>query len=100
MFKPALLIALTCAVLPNTSAADPFEQAENAMQAFEGVFGVTDGKRRNHTKGYCITGDFFRVDDAILDYSNSPIFTEVSKVVGRVSHKGGKNTAPDNTFGD
>ena len=100
MFKTHLAVAICVAFLPITAQADAFETAENAMQAFEDVFGVTTGKRRNHTKGYCITGTFQRVDDQILNYSNSPIFTEAATFLGRVSHKGGKSNPPDDVFGD
>ncbi len=100
MFKPHLTLALCAALLPMPAFSDVFETAEDAMQAFEDVFGVTAGKRRNHTKGSCITGEFRRVDDQILTYSNSPIFTETTTFVGRVSHKGGHNDAADDKFGD
>lgn len=100
MFKPQLTLALCAVLLPAPALADVFATAEGAMQAFEDVFGVTAGKRRNHTKGYCFTGEFRRADDRILTYSTSPIFADPSPVVGRVSHKGGNNAASDDTFGD
>ncbi|MCR9087822.1 MAG: hypothetical protein NXH97_13875 [Rhodobacteraceae bacterium] len=51
MFNTHLAVAICVALLPMSSQADTFETAENAMKAFEDVFGVTTGKRRNHTKG-------------------------------------------------
>lgn len=100
MLRTHLAMAICVAFLPLSAQADTFETAENAMQAFEDVFGVTTGKRRNHTKGYCIAGTFQRVDDQILSYSNSPIFTESATFLGRVSHKGGNSNPPDDVFGD
>ena len=80
-------------------AQDPADNAENAITAFEEVFGVTQGKRRNHTKGFCIEGEIRPVDAAIRKYSVSPLFTGVSSVIARVSHKGGNNGAADDKFG-
>lgn len=94
------ILALSVACLPLPTLADGHAQAEKAMTAFEGVFGVTKGKRRNHTKGYCITGSFIPQDKDILNYTNSSIFKGVSTVNGRLSHKGGKNNPPDNKFAD
>ncbi|MEM7169016.1 MAG: catalase [Pseudomonadota bacterium] len=89
-------ILTLCLTLSTTSAlADSQFNAGNALDVFEGLFGVTEGKRRNHTKGYCITGEFIPQGEAILEFTNSPIFTGVSKVNGRVSHKGGKPNPAD-----
>ncbi|KAB7615552.1 catalase [Amylibacter sp. SFDW26] len=97
----ASAIALSIALMPVTAfAEDAFDKAERTMKAFEDVFGVTKGKRRNHTKGFCIIGSFEPQDAAILKYTNSPIFTQTSSVNGRVSHKGGNNKAADNKFAD
>ncbi len=99
MFRPAFM-ALCIALTPGTSFADdPFANAESAFAAFQDVFGVTKGKRRNHTKGYCIEGEFQPLDAAIRDFSVSPLFTGTSTVIGRVSHKGGNNEASDDKFG-
>jgi catalase len=101
MLKSSTL-AICIVALPLSAAAQDVEYntAEQDYKVFEGTFGVTKGKRRNHTKGFCITGEFTPVDAAILDYTNSPIFTQAAAVNGRVSHKGGSNTAPDDKFGD
>lgn len=90
------------AAVPMGALADghAYTSAKEDFEVFEGTFGVTEGKRRNHTKGFCFVGEFSPVDPAILTYSNSPIFQTVSKVNGRVSHKGGNNATPDNKFSD
>ena len=101
MFKTSTL-AVCMLALPLSAVAQDggYSTAEQDFKVFEGTFGVTEGKRRNHTKGFCIVGEFAPVDAAILKYTNSPIFTQTSAVNGRVSHKGGSNTAPDDKFGD
>lgn len=96
-------LALCATILPlAVNAGDHLvsENPEKVLSVFEGTFGVTEGKRRNHTKGYCIIGEFVPLDAKILEYTNSPIFTQTSSVNGRVSHKGGKNNPPDNKFAD
>ena len=99
MFRPAFLAA--CLVLtPSASMAeDPIANAEKAFAAFQDVFGVTKGKRRNHTKGFCIEGEFRPEDPEVRDLSASPLFAGTSTVIARVSHKGGNNEAPDDKFG-
>jgi catalase len=99
MFRPAIL-AVCIALTPSASIAeDPLANAEKAFAAFQDVFGVTKGKRRNHTKGFCIEGAFKPVDPAVRDLSTSPLFTGPSTVIARVSHKGGNNEAPNDKFG-
>ncbi len=89
-------ITLCIGLAPMAAAAeDAFENAEQVFQAFEDKFGVTQGKRRNHTKGFCFEGEFSPAESSILGYTNSPIFTSTSSVIGRVSHKGGNNLAAD-----
>ncbi|KLN61938.1 catalase [Kiloniella spongiae] len=75
--------------------SDGFDTATDTVNSFEELFGVTEGKRRNHTKGFCFTGTLYPADKAIQRYSNSPIFSSESKVIGRLSHKGGNNSASD-----
>ena len=100
MWKASSLLAIYIALTPMPSfAQDASANAENAIAAFEDVFGVTQGKRRNHTKGYCIEGEFEPLDTAIRNYSKSPLFNSTSSVIARVSHKGGNNKAADNKFG-
>jgi len=89
-----------CLALASLSAAAEGEfDTEGGFAAFEKLFGITEGKRRNHTKGFCIEGVLSPVDEAIKDYSNSPLFTGQSTVIGRVSHKGGKPNPADDKFG-
>lgn len=71
--------------------------ATSTVDAFEKVFGVTKGKRRNHTKGFCFSAELVPLDSEIQAYSNSPLFQHPSKVIGRLSHKGGNPEAADHT---
>ncbi len=69
--------------------------AKSTVDSFEKLFGVSHGKRRNHTKGFCFVGDLSPLDPGIKAYSSSPLFKYPSKVVGRLSHKGGNLNAAD-----
>ena len=91
-----LATCLSLASLPAT--AEEFD-TEGSFAVFEQVFGVTKGKRRNHTKGFCVEGELTPVDPAIKAYSNSALFTGPSQVLARVSHKGGKPNPADDKFG-
>lgn len=84
----------TLLLLTQTSiaAADP---ALDTVNSFEKLFGVTAGERRNHTKGYCFDAVLSPADDAIRDFSVSPLFRGDSRVTGRLSHKGGNARAAD-----
>ena len=84
--------------LPGYSTAQT--TTEDTFSSFEKLFGVTEGKRRNHTKGFCFTGTLAPVDKQIQQYSTSALFTETSKVTGRLSHKGGNNQAADHKPGE
>ncbi|MEM7290752.1 MAG: catalase [Pseudomonadota bacterium] len=95
MFRPTT-IAICLSLVAPSAFADGQTSTEENMAAFERLFGVTKGKRRNHTKGFCIVGEFLPKDPAIRKYSKSPIFAGKSAVNGRVSHKGGKANPPDN----
>lgn len=79
--------------------AEQVDLANGLVHSFEQKFGVTEGKRRNHTKGFCFSATLTPGDAQIRQYSNSPLFSEVSRVVGRLSHKGGKNNASDDKAG-
>ncbi len=101
MFKTtATALAVGISLGSSSTFAGGHENTERNMSAFENLFGVTKGKRRNHTKGFCIVGEFVPEDPAILSYTNSPIFRDKSKINGRVSHKGGENNPPDNKPAD
>ena len=84
------------------AAKDPAagNMAVDTIDAFEKLFGVTEGRRRNHTKGFCFSATLIPQDKAILKYSDSPLFTANSTVVGRLSHKGGNHAAPDHKPAD
>ncbi len=99
MLKIGILASSLLLVSNLAQAQGAVQKSEKAFAAFEELFGVTKGKRRNHTKGFCIEGHFAPADPAILKYSMSPIFRGRSDFVGRVSHKGGKNKTPDNKYG-
>lgn len=87
-------------VLPFMAMAqDAQTNAVNVITAFEDVFGFTEGKRRNHTKGFCIVGTLTPQDAEVQTLSRSPLFTDQSTVLGRVSHKGGHANPSDAKFG-
>lgn len=81
------------------SKGTPAFDVEGGFEAFENLFGVTPGKRRNHTKGFCVEGTLSPLSSDITSYSISPIFTGQSQVIARVSHKGGKANPADDKFG-
>jgi len=90
-------IALLSAHIVTANADD---SAAGVVHSFEQLFGVSEGKRRNHTKGFCFNATLTPSDAEIKRYSHSPLFREVSTVIGRLSHKGGNNLAPDNKYAD
>ncbi|MDA7963579.1 catalase [Ruegeria sp.] len=97
MIRPSLMaLCFSVAAFP-VVAEDDFD-FESGFETFEKLFGVTEGKRRNHTKGFCVEGTLTPLDAAIKDYSNSPLFTGTSSVIARVSHKGGKANPADDTY--
>ncbi len=98
MIKLSLALATSLLVAMPSMANETFSPQRN-LAAFEKLFGVTEGKRRNHTKGFCISGEFIPQDPKVKTYSSSAIFTEPSTFIGRVSHKGGKANPPDNVPG-
>ncbi len=95
MIKRIIALGIFTSAMP-TLAADIHQTALHTVDSFEKIFGITEGKRRNHTKGFCFKGVFLPHDKAIEQYTNSPLFSGKSNVIGRLSHKGGNNTAPDN----
>ncbi|MEP4039242.1 catalase [Pseudophaeobacter sp.] len=98
MFRPSLLVVGLAAVSLPAVAEDSFD-VEGGFAAFENLFGVTEGMRRNHTKGFCVEGVLTPEDSAILEFSNSPMFKGASSVIARVSHKGGKSAPADDKYG-
>ena len=90
-----ILLLATASVTP---AAE--NVAVDTINSFEKLFGVTEGKRRNHTKGFCFSATLIPRDKAIREYSDSPLFTANATVIGRLSHKGGNRAAPDHKPAD
>jgi catalase len=90
---PALALA---ALLPHSAIpADAQPGADQVVGAIEGVFGVTSGERRNHTKGTCAAGEFVGSKEA-AKLSRSPLFSgKPVPVVARFSLSGGNPKAPD-----
>lgn len=92
---PALLLAAGLPFAAPTGMAADEVTAEQVVAAIEGVFGVTPGERRNHTKGTCATGEFVGLPAAAA-YSRSALFSgEPVPVVARFSLAGGNPKAPD-----
>ncbi|TWD40946.1 catalase [Vibrio crassostreae] len=98
MLKKTTLAAFFALTVTSNVAQAQTSPIQN-LDTFEKLFGVTEGKRRNHTKGFCFEGEFSPLHSSVKELSNSPIFTDTSKVYGRVSHKGGKANPADNVPG-
>ena len=94
-----ITVALLLATAPS-AFADNTGTATDGINTFEKLFGVTEGKRRNHTKGFCFSATLSPKNQNIQQYSNSNLFTENAQVIGRLSHKGGKYLAADNKPGE
>lgn len=94
-----ITVALLLATAPS-AFADNTGTATDGINTFEKLFGVTEGKRRNHTKGFCFSATLSPKNQNIQQYSNSNLFTESAQVIGRLSHKGGKYLASDNKPGE
>ena len=80
--------------------ANNVDAATASINTFEKLFGITEGKRRNHTKGFCFSATLKPKNKLIQQYSNSSLFTKNSDVIGRFSHKGGSYLAADNNPGE
>ena len=97
----AISLVLCVILFPWSAYAESVDEAAaSIVESFENMFGVTEGKRRNHTKGFCFEAEFIPAESAIRSYTVSPIFTQTSRVVGRLSHSGGNDTAADDKPGD
>jgi hypothetical protein len=59
-----LLTAVLTLSAPLGAAEENTVTADEVVTAIEGVFGVTPGERRNHTKGTCALGEFVGTADA------------------------------------
>lgn len=97
MIKKA--ISLSAMLLINQGTVANASEIPNVVDSFEKVFDVTDGKRRNHAKGFCFNATLTPHDKNITQFSNSLLFTEELNVIGRLSHGGGNNSAPDDKAG-
>jgi catalase len=92
-FAPSAIVAALITI--PAVAADAPVAADQVVGAIEGVFGVTPGERRNHTKGTCAIGEFVGTREAgklsrSLLFSGKPV-----PVVARFSLSGGNPKAPD-----
>jgi catalase len=95
----AFLIVASAATTPLLAVdAPPSGSSVNAPQmidAFEGTFGVHQGQRRNHAKGFCAAGDFVGTTDAAA-LSRSALFSgKAVAVIARFSLGGGNPEVPD-----
>ncbi len=93
------VISLSAILLTSQMPVAYAAEVPNVIDSFEAIFGVTEGKRRNHTKGFCFNATLTPQDQSITQYSNSLIFSETVDVIGRFSHGGGNNNAPDDKPG-
>ncbi|WP_394211841.1 catalase [Enterovibrio calviensis] len=100
MNKSILCAAALGLVASPTIASPNPNLAVDSVDVFESIFGITEGKRRNHTKGFCFEGRFEPIATNITRYTNSPLFQASTKVIGRLSHKGGNIDAPDDVPSD
>ena len=95
-----LIVVSLLMLTPPSVAEDANIAGVETVNSFEKLFGITQGKRRNHTKGFCFEGRLLPESEEILKFSTSSIFSGKSNVIGRLSHKGGNNTAPDHKYAD
>ncbi|MNO71915.1 Catalase-related peroxidase precursor [compost metagenome] len=97
-FHPLLHSLLASVLLGGASAAmaaDNDVTPDQMVGAFEQVFGVPKGERRNHTKGTCAVGEFVGKPEA-AQYSRSALFSgKPVPVVARFSLGGGNPKASD-----
>lgn len=96
-YPPYPLLGLLVIVsLPAPAATPEVEvSAPQVVEAIEGVFGVTPGERRNHTKGVCAVGTFVG-DPEAARYSRAALFSgRPVPVIARFSLAGGNPKAPD-----
>ena len=99
MIKNLMLVSILMLTTQGV-AADANTAGVETVNSFEKLFGVTQGKRRNHTKGFCFEGRFLPIGEEISKFSTSSIFSGKANVIGRLSHKGGNNMAPDHKHAD
>lgn len=97
MIKKA--ISLSAILMFSHGAPAHAAEVPNVIDSFETIFGVTEGKRRNHTKGFCFNATLTPHDQSIKQFTSSLLFNEELNVIGRLSHGGGNNEAPDDKPG-
>ena len=73
-FHPYVFAALLALAAPLTMAQPQEVTAPKVVSAMEGVFGVTQGQRRNHTKGVCALGEFVG-NRNVAAYTRSSLFS-------------------------
>jgi len=64
MIQNVLLASCLMLVAAPLAAQEKFDVA-GGFTAFEDLFGVVPGKRRNHTKGFCVEGT---IDDRTVGF--------------------------------
>jgi catalase len=85
------LIVLSSHALAEKNKVTPVQ----VIDAFEDTFGITQGERRNHTKGTCAIGEFVGSKSTAI-FSRSELFSESAlPVIARFSLAGGNPNAPD-----
>lgn len=89
------LVGLLAVAAPLAQAQASEVTAPEVVAAIEGVYGVTPGERRNHTKGTCAVGEFVGSRE-LGAYSRAALFSDKPvPVVARFSLAGGNPKAPD-----
>ena len=90
-----LMLAATAGCASGPILAADTTTAPQMIDAFEGVFGVHPGQRRNHIKGTCAAGEFVGTPEAVA-LSRSALFAgKTIPVVARFSLGGGNPDVPD-----
>ena len=88
-----LATAAWCAPVPILAADST--TGPQMIDAFEGLFGVHQGQRRNHIKGTCAAGEFVGTKDAAALSSSALFSGKTIPVVARFSLGGGNPEIPD-----
>ncbi|MBV1899433.1 MAG: catalase family peroxidase [Cycloclasticus sp.] len=87
----SLMLLQAQVVLADVNVVTP----NKVINAFEKTFGITQGERRNHTKGTCAVGEFIGSKDAVV-FSRSELFTgKPLPIIARFSLAGGNPSVPD-----
>jgi len=100
IMRKCLILGITLYLSHICIASNIDNTDREIVDTFETLFGITKGKRRNHTKGFCFSAEFSPATHEIQTYSRSALFKLPSSVIGRFSHSGGSNFVPDNIPAD